>query len=142
MRPVASPSVQADSRLAELSRAGAAVVCTPIAPYVATRQAFKDYVVQHGGAGGGSHFLVHVATPLEYCEKTDRRGTYAKARAGKYVGFTGIGSSSLLPLPADSATDDPYEAPVNPNLVVDCSKQSVSEVVHSIVLMLESEGLL
>lgn len=85
---------------AELSKAGAAVIATPIAPYEHSRQALKAYCTQHGGAGGGTFFLVHVATPLEYCEKTDRRGVYKKARAGEYKGgFTGIGASPLFPFP-------------------------------------------
>jgi len=113
---------------AELSRAGAAVIATPIAPYEASRKAVKQYVQTNGGAGGGTFFLVHVATPLEHCEKTDRRGVYAKARSGAVKGFTGV--------------DDPYEVPTNADLVVDTSKQSVLEIVHSIVLLLEGEGLL
>lgn len=76
---------------AELARAGAAVLATPIAPYEASRQQAKKYVVQNGGAGGGNFFLVHVATPFDHCEKTDRRGIYKKARDGKITGFTGIG---------------------------------------------------
>jgi sulfate adenylyltransferase len=71
---------------------------------------------------------VHVATSLEYCEKTDKRGIYKKARAGEIKGFTGV--------------DDPYEAPVKPNLVVDCETQSVRSIVHQIILLLESQGLL
>ena len=113
---------------AELSRAGAAVVATPLAPYEESRKAAKQYIQQHGGAGGGTFFLVHVATPIEYCEKNDRRGVYARARRGEIKGFTGV--------------DDPYEAPNNADLTVDCSKQSVLEIVHYIILMLESEGLL
>ena len=76
----------------------------------------------------GPFFLVHVATSLEYCEKTDRKGTYAAARAGKIKGFTGV--------------DDPYETPVKPDLVVDFEKQNVRSIVHEIVLLLESRGLL
>jgi sulfate adenylyltransferase len=76
---------------AELSRAGTAVIAAPIAPYERSRQAARDYIVQNGGAGSGNFFLVHVNTPLEYAEKTDRRGVYAKARRGEIKGFTGIG---------------------------------------------------
>jgi len=83
--------------------------------------------VAYGGVGGGNFYLVHVNTPLEYCEKMDRRGTYAKARKGEIKGFTGI--------------DDPYEAPAKTDLVVDVSKQTVQEIVHSVVLTLEGEGL-
>ena len=108
---------------AELTRAGAAVIAGPIAPFESSRETAKATVSQHG-----SFYLVHVATPLEYCEKTDKRGIYAKARRGSIKGFTGV--------------DDPYEEPERPDLRVDISKQSVREIVHQIVLMLESEGLL
>jgi sulfate adenylyltransferase len=78
---------------AELSRAGAAVIAAPIAPFEHSRQAARDYVIQNGGAGGGTFFLVHVATPLEHAEATDRSGVYARARRGEIKGFTGIGAS-------------------------------------------------
>jgi sulfate adenylyltransferase len=147
--PPLSPCLIDDNFIAaELSRAGAAVIATPIAPYEASRQAAKQYIVQNGGAGGGTFFLVHVATPLEYCEKTDRRGVYAKARKGAYKGFTGIGWSRLSPpslelsLMESVVLDDPYEVPSKADLTVDMSTSSVSEIVHSIILLLESEGLL
>ena len=91
----------------------------------ALRKAAREMVEKFG-----SFYLVHVATPLEYCEKTDMRGIYAAARAGKIKGFTGV--------------DDPYEAPSEKeaNLVVDLSQINVRTAVHQIVLLLESEGLL
>ncbi|KAK4942628.1 Sulfate adenylyltransferase, partial [Elasticomyces elasticus] len=76
----------------------------------------------------GTFFLIHVATPLEYCEKTDRRGIYARARRGEIKGFTGV--------------DDPYEDPVEPDLMVDVSRDNVRTAVHQIVLLLEAQGLL
>ncbi|KAL5598329.1 hypothetical protein BROUX41_003612 [Berkeleyomyces rouxiae] len=108
----------------ELSRAGAAVIATPIAPFDEAREQAREQVEKNGGL----FFLVHVATPLEYCEKTDRRGIYKRARAGEIKGFTGV--------------DDPYEVPKNADLVVDCSKQTTRAAVHQIILMLESRGLL
>ncbi|KAI1403121.1 putative sulfate adenylyltransferase [Hypoxylon fuscum] len=107
----------------ELTRSGAAVIAAPIAPFDKDRAAAKETVEKYG-----DFYLVHVATPLEYCEKTDKRGIYAKARAGEIKGFTGV--------------DDPYETPSKPDLVVDCEKQTVRSIVHQIVLMLESRGLL
>ncbi|KAE8207003.1 hypothetical protein CF327_g7437 [Tilletia walkeri] len=111
---------------AELTRAGAAVIAAPIAPYERSRAAARETVVKTGGSG--NFFLVHVATPLEYCEKTDRKGNYAKARRGEIKGFTGV--------------DDVYEEPKNADLVVDLSTMSIAEIVHSIVLLLESNGLI
>ncbi|KAI1263388.1 putative sulfate adenylyltransferase [Xylariaceae sp. FL1019] len=107
----------------ELTRSGTAVIAAPIAPFEDDRVAAKEAVEKFG-----DFFLVHVATPLDYCEKTDKRGIYARARSGEVKGFTGV--------------DDPYETPVKPNLVVDAQKQSVRSIVHQIVLMLEGTGLL
>ncbi len=108
---------------AELTKAGAAVIAAPIAPFEESRLAARETVSQYG-----SFYLIHVATSLEYSEKTDKRGIYARARRGEIRGFTGV--------------DDPYEKPEKPDLVVDLETTSVREVVHQIVLMLESEGLL
>ncbi|KDQ21600.1 hypothetical protein BOTBODRAFT_123392 [Botryobasidium botryosum FD-172 SS1] len=112
---------------AELTRSGAAVIAAPIAPYEHSRQAARDSVKALGGSGN-NFFLVHVATPLEHCEKTDRKGVYAKARRGEIKGFTGI--------------DDVYEAPSNADITVDITHQTVPEIVHSIMLLLETNGLL
>lgn len=81
---------------AELARAGAAVIAAPIAPHESSRQAARDHIVANGGAGGGNFFLVHLSTPLEYCEKTERRGVYARARRGEIKNFTGIGPSDIV----------------------------------------------
>ncbi|CAF9933199.1 Sulfate adenylyltransferase [Imshaugia aleurites] len=108
---------------AELTKAGAAVIAAPIAPLEESRQSARETVSQHG-----SFYLVHVATSLEYSERTDKRGVYAKARRGEIKGFTGV--------------DDPYEVPSKPDLAVDIEKTSVRSAVHQIVLMLESQGLL
>ncbi|KAK4054239.1 Sulfate adenylyltransferase [Microbotryomycetes sp. JL201] len=95
---------------------------------IAFVSAAKSHILKNGGSGGGNYFLVHVATPLEYCEKTDRRGVYKRARAGQIKGFTGI--------------DDRFDVPTDADLTVDLSRQSVQEAVHEIVLLLESAGLL
>lgn len=108
---------------AELTKAGAAVIAAPIAPFENDRKQARETISQHG-----SFYLVHVATPLEYAEKTDKKGVYAKARRGEINGFTGV--------------DDPYEAPEAADLVVDVEKTSVRGIVHQIILMLESQGLL
>ncbi|TLD22057.1 hypothetical protein PspLS_07742 [Pyricularia sp. CBS 133598] len=107
----------------ELTRSGAAVIAAPIAPFEASRQHARELVEKHG-----DFYLVWVNTPLEHCEKTDKRGIYKRARAGEIKGFTGV--------------DDPYENPTKPDLTVDVSKQSVRSIVHQIVLTLESKGLL
>lgn len=108
---------------AELTKAGAAVIAAPIAPYQNARQNAKKDVEKYG-----SFYLVHVATPLEYAERTDKRGIYKKARNGEIKGFTGV--------------DDPYEVPEKADLTVDLSTSNVRTAVHQIVLLLEAEGLL
>ncbi len=98
---------------AELSRAGAAVVAAPTAPLAKSRKAVRDLV---SSTGGGNFFLVHVATPQEHCEQTDRKGSYKRARDGQIKGFAGV--------------DVPYEAPTDADLTVDLTKDTVPEIVH------------
>jgi bifunctional enzyme CysN/CysC len=62
---------------------------------------------------------VHVATPLAECERRDPKGLYAKARAGELKGLTGI--------------DTPYEAPENPDLVIDTTGADSDELVRQIL---------
>jgi len=112
---------------AELTRAGAAVIAAPIAPQERSRELARDTILEFGGAGA-NFFLIHVATPLDHCEKADRRGLYAQARQGKIKGFVGV--------------DEPYESPESANLSVDVTQQSISGIVHSIILLLETNSLL
>jgi sulfate adenylyltransferase len=100
---------------AELSRAGAAVIAAPTVANDLHRQIARETVIHSGGAG--NFFLIHVATPLEHCEKTDRKGVYAKARQGDIKGVPGV--------------DGQFERPSRPDLTVDLSTQSAPEVVHS-----------
>ncbi|KAK0223815.1 hypothetical protein IW262DRAFT_857585 [Armillaria fumosa] len=111
---------------AELARAGAAVITAPFDANEDARQAAKDTILQSAGAGGNV-FLIDVATPLEHCEKTDRKGIYAKARRGEVTGFPGV--------------DLEYERPSCADLTVDTVSQSIPEIVHSIVLLLETNSL-
>ena len=105
----------------ELTKAGAAVIAAPIAPFEDARKQARDAVEQ-----SGSFFLIHVATSLEYCEKTDRRGIYARARKGEIKGFTGV--------------DDPYEPPLDPEVTLDTSKLSVQESADKIIAKLLELG--
>jgi len=76
----------------------------------------------------GDFFLIYVATPVEVCEARDRKGLYAKARAGLIGQFTGV--------------SDPYEEPADAELVIDTSTVSRPEAVQSILKMLTSGGWL
>ena len=101
---------------AELARAGAAVITAPVAPSETSRIAAKNTVLHNSGAGG-NFFLIHVATPLEECEKRDRRQVYSRARRGEIEGVIGV--------------DDVYDAPERADLTVDASTQGIPEIVHS-----------
>ncbi|WP_368731576.1 bifunctional sulfate adenylyltransferase/adenylylsulfate kinase [Calderihabitans maritimus] len=105
----------------EITKNGGVAICAPIAPYRATRREVREMVSQHGG-----FIEVYVATPLEVCEARDRKGLYAKARAGLITNFTGI--------------DDPYEPPENAEVVVDTSRISAEEAANQILSYLESQG--
>jgi adenylylsulfate kinase len=70
---------------------------------------------------------IHVNTPIETCEQRDPKGLYKKARAGQLKGFTGI--------------DDPYEAPVNPELTLDASKITPQEATVLLLKYLEKEQI-
>ncbi|TDJ46045.1 MAG: bifunctional sulfate adenylyltransferase/adenylylsulfate kinase [Gammaproteobacteria bacterium] len=107
----------------EITKNGGIALCAPIAPYSATRRLVRDLIEPLGG------FLeVHVATPLEVCESRDRKGLYAKARAGLIKGFTGI--------------DDPYEDPDDPEMRIDTTNLTPDLAAHRIVIKLESMGFI
>ena len=101
---------------AELARAGAAVILAPNAYTQAARDAIKDTILHQAGPGG-NFFGIHVATPLEHCEANDRKGVYARARAGEIRGVPGV-----------DATFEPVE---RPQLTVDVTRQNIPEIVHS-----------
>lgn len=105
----------------EITKNGGIAVCAPIAPYRATRRKVRQMVESFGG-----FVLIYVSTPLEVCEKRDRKGLYAKARAGLIKDFTGI--------------DDPYEAPEKAEVVIDTQKLSPELAAHRIIVKLENMG--
>jgi sulfate adenylyltransferase len=107
---------------AEVAKHHGVAICCPIAPYARAR-ANARAMARMAGAG---FLLVHVATPLEVCERRDRKGLYAKARAGQLKGMTGI--------------DDPYEAPTDAELVIDTSDMSVDSAVHAVLNHLTETG--
>lgn len=107
----------------EITKHGGCAICAPIAPYRQTRRDVRAMIEQWGG-----FIEVHIATSVEVCEQRDRKGLYAKARAGLIPEFTGV--------------SDPYETPENPELRIDTAKYSVDEAVQMIVLKLEHEGFL
>jgi sulfate adenylyltransferase len=107
---------------AEIARHRGVSICCPIAPYAAARATAREMAL----AAGAGFLLVHVATPLEVCERRDRKGLYARARAGLLTGMTGI--------------DDPYEEPTDADLLVDTSDLTVDEAVQSVLHHLTETG--
>jgi sulfate adenylyltransferase len=108
---------------AEVARNGGIAICAPVAPYAEARARVREMV-----SDVGDFFLIYVATPLEVCEARDRKGLYAKARAGLIGQFTGI--------------SDPYEEPADAELVIDTSTVDRQEAVQAIIGLLTAGGWL
>ncbi|MBT4087547.1 MAG: bifunctional sulfate adenylyltransferase/adenylylsulfate kinase [Deltaproteobacteria bacterium] len=108
---------------AEITKNRGIAICAPIAPYENTRARIRETIEAHGG-----FIEVHVSTPISECEKRDRKGMYAKARAGLLKGFTGV--------------DDPYEAPANPELRIDTTSIIPDEAAREVMLYLSQKGFI
>lgn len=103
-----------------LSRNGVSVIVSLISPYRTVRDELRSTL---------HHFVeIHVNAPLDVCEARDVKGLYAKARSGQIKAFTGI--------------DDPYEAPLNPDITCHTAAETVDESVAKIMTWLESAGYL
>lgn len=107
----------------EITKNGGVSICAPIAPYREDRQSNRELINSAGG-----YIEVHVNTPLDVCEDRDVKGLYAKARKGIIKEFTGI--------------SDPYEAPENPEIVINSSGTEPEILVQDILLEIERLGYL
>jgi sulfate adenylyltransferase len=107
----------------EVARHGGIAICAPIAPYEAARAQ-----VRAAAREVGDFLLIHVATPVDVCEARDRKGLYAKARAGLIDHFTGI--------------SDPYEEPTDADLVIDTSTMTQRESLDAVLGLLTAGGWL
>jgi sulfate adenylyltransferase len=107
----------------EITQSGGIAVCAPIAPYDNIRKELRQSI---GDAGG--FILVYTSTPLDVCEQRDRKGLYAKARAGIIPTFTGV--------------SDPYELPLDADVVIDTTNITPQEAAQEILLYLEKQGYL
>jgi sulfate adenylyltransferase len=107
----------------EITKNGGIALCAPIAPYGATRRDVRALIEP-----GGGFVLVWVSTPIDVCEARDRKGLYAKARAGIVKEFTGI--------------SDPYEEPTDADVVIDTTNVTAEEAAQQIILHLEGEGFI
>jgi sulfate adenylyltransferase len=108
---------------AEVARHGGIAICAPIAPYAQARAAARQRVNEVGG-----FLLIYVSTPVDVCAARDRKGLYAKARAGLISGFTGV--------------TDPYEEPRDADLVLDTSAMTRTEAVDAVLKLLITGGWL
>ena len=107
----------------EVARHGGIAICAPIAPYAEARARARSMVREVG-----DFLLVHVATPVQVCEARDRKGLYAKARAGVIDNFTGV--------------SDPYEEPTDAELTIDTSAMSRQQSVDAVLRLLITGGWL
>jgi adenylylsulfate kinase len=111
-------------RIAEVGKlfvdAGLITVTAFISPYRADRDAARATV------GPDDFFEVYTQAPIEVCEQRDPKGLYKKARAGEIKGFTGI--------------DDPYESPLQPELLLQTAQSSPQEATVQIIRLLETRG--
>ena len=105
----------------EITKNRGIAICAPIAPYENTRAEIRATIEAYGG-----FIEVHVSTPIEECEKRDRKGMYAKARAGLIKGFTGV--------------DDPYEVPESPEVRIDTTDITPEEAAQEVLLLLGQKG--
>ena len=108
---------------AEITKNRGIAICAPIAPYEKTRSMIRQSIETNGG-----FFEVHISTPIEECEKRDRKGMYAKAKAGLLKGFTGV--------------DDPYENPSNPELRINTTDLTPDEAAQEILLYISQKGFI
>jgi sulfate adenylyltransferase len=106
----------------EIVRHNGVVICAAVSPYRAARNECRSMV------SDGRFIEVFVDTPIEVCEQRDVKGLYSKARRGELKGFTGV--------------DDPYEAPIDPEIVLDTVKYSPEQNARRIIAFLEQRGFL
>jgi adenylyl-sulfate kinase len=101
-----------------LTRNNVIVLATFVSPYIERRKQTREEI--------GEYVEVYVKASLEECIKRDVKGMYKKALAGEIKNFTGV--------------DDPYEAPSNPEILVDTDIESVDESVEKVLRYLEKNG--
>ncbi|MBB5185972.1 MULTISPECIES: adenylyl-sulfate kinase [Zhongshania] len=115
-------------RIGEISKlfvdTGVIVLSSFVSPYRADRDIVRELHV----AGDMDFIEVHVDVPLAVAEERDPKGLYKKARAGEIKNFTGI--------------DDPYEAPLKPELVLNSHEQSLEEEVAVLLEMMTARGII
>lgn len=106
---------------AEITKHKGITICAAIAPYAAMRQSIRNMISQHGG-----FIEIYISTPIDVCKQRDIKGLYQKAELGLITGFTGV--------------NDPYEAPVHPDIEINTSNTSIRDAVQLILSTIEKLG--
>jgi adenylylsulfate kinase len=115
-------------RIGEVAKLFADAGLLTMTSFISPYRADRDLVRTLHAEGNLPFIEVHVNTPIETCEQRDPKGLYKKARAGQLKNFTGI--------------DDPYEAPLKPELTLDATNTSPQEATVQLLAYLEKQGLL
>ena len=115
-------------RIGEVSKLFADAGLISVTSFISPYRADRDLVRALHDEANLPFLEVYVETPLDVAEQRDPKGLYKKARAGEIKGFTGI--------------DDPYEEPLNAELVLHTADQSVEESVGALLELIEDRGLL
>ena len=108
---------------AEITKHKGVAICAAIAPYTDVRQRIRERISQ-----GGGFIEIYVSTPINTCKQRDIKGLYKKAEAGLIKGFTGV--------------DDPYQEPLNADVVIDTSVMSLVDSVQAVFLAIEQMGFI
>lgn len=103
-----------------LTRNDVITICSLISPYAEARDTARALI--------GDFCEIYVKAPLQVCADRDTKGLYAKAMSGELQGFTGV--------------NDPYEAPENPELVLDSENRSPDQLADEVIAWMEQNGYL
>jgi adenylyl-sulfate kinase len=113
-------------RVAEVARLFADAGVVALVPVISPYRAGRDHARRIHEDAGLAFVEVFVDTPIDVCEERDPKGLFAKARAGELKGFTGI--------------DDPYEPPLEPEVMVSAVLTTPDEAAHAIEARLDALG--
>jgi adenylylsulfate kinase len=115
-------------RIGEVAKLFADAGLITMTSFISPYRKDRDTVRALHAAGQLPFVEIHVKTPIDVCEKRDPKGLYKKARAGELKNFTGI--------------DDPYEAPLNPEVVLDAASTSPQEAAIQLMDYLKKQGII
>jgi adenylylsulfate kinase len=115
-------------RIGEVAKLFADCGVITMASFISPYRKDRDTVRELHAAGDLPFVEIFLNTPIATCEQRDPKGLYKKARAGQLKNFTGI--------------DDPYEAPLHPELIIDATGTSPQEASVRILQHLEKQGLI